>query len=43
MFDFYNTMYEMAYLTKQDIHDAAYWGVITLIDYKTITGVEYVA
>jgi hypothetical protein len=41
MFDFYRIFYQMGYLEKQDVHDAAQWGVITLQDYKTITNEEY--
>jgi hypothetical protein len=43
MIDFYSIMYKMGYLSKQDIHEAANWGVINLTDYKTITGTDYVA
>ncbi|MFU0784574.1 XkdX family protein [Clostridium sp.] len=43
MFDFYSIFYKMGYLTKQDVYDAAKWGVITLENYKTITGEDYVA
>lgn len=42
-FDFYKTFYSMGYLSKKDVHEAAYWGVITPEDYKEITGEEFVA
>lgn len=40
-FDFYNTFYKMGYLTKDIVHEAAQWGVITLAEYKEITGEEF--
>lgn len=43
LFDFYNTFYKMGYLTKDIVHEAAQWGVITLAEYKEITGEEFVA
>ncbi|EMI10354.1 XkdX family protein [Anoxybacillus gonensis] len=43
MFDFYKIFYQMGYLTKQDVHDAAEWGVITLEEYQEITGEEFTA
>ncbi|MGG3987538.1 XkdX family protein [Bacillus smithii] len=42
-FDFYNTFYKMGYLTKDIVHESAEWGVITLEEYKEITGEDYVA
>ena len=36
MFDFYNLFYSMGYLTKEDVYEAAYWGVITKEEYKLI-------
>lgn len=42
-FDFYKTFYQMGYLTKDTVHEAAEWGVISLDDYKEITGEDYVA
>lgn len=42
MFDFYRVFYQMGYLTKQDVYDAATWGVISLGEYKAITGEEYI-
>lgn len=42
-FNFYNTFYKMGYLTKDIVHEAAEWGVITLEEYKTITGEDYSA
>jgi len=41
MFEFYSLFYKMGYLKKQDIYEAAYWGVITKEEYKIITGEEY--
>lgn len=41
MFDFYNIMYDMGYLQKQDIKDATDWKVITSEQYKLITGEDY--
>lgn len=43
MFDFYKTMYGMGHLDKNDVHEAAQWGVITLSEYQAITGEEFVA
>ncbi|GGJ68266.1 putative XkdX family phage protein [Anoxybacillus voinovskiensis] len=43
MFDFYKIFYQMGYLTKDDVHEAASWGVITLEEYKLITGEDFVA
>ena len=43
MFDFYSVFYKMGYLTKDNVHEAASWGVISLADYKTIIGEEFVA
>ena len=40
-FDFYNLFYKMGYLTKDIVHEAAEWGVITLEEYKEITGEDY--
>lgn len=42
-FDFYNLFFKMGYLKKDMVHEAAYWGVITLSEYKEITGEEFVA
>lgn len=42
-FDFYNTFYKMEYLTKDIVREAARWGVISLTEYKQITGEEFVA
>lgn len=42
-FDFYNTFYKFGYLSKEIVHEAAQWGVITLGEYKEITGEEFVA
>jgi hypothetical protein len=33
----------MGYLTKEIVHEAARWGVISLTEYKEITGEEFVA
>lgn len=41
MFDFYNLFYGMEYLTLEEVHEAARWGVITKDEYKTITGKVY--
>lgn len=41
MFYFYKTFYELGYLKKEDIHEAAKWGVISREEYKTIVGEEY--
>jgi uncharacterized XkdX family phage protein len=43
MFDFYRVMYQLGYLSKEDVHEAATWGVITTEEYKQITGEDYVA
>lgn len=42
MLDFYRTMYSLGYLDKNDVHEAAQWGVISASDYKIITGEEFV-
>lgn len=42
-FDFYNTFFKMGYLTKDIVHEAAEWGVITLEEYQKITGEEFTA
>ncbi len=41
MISFYKTMYDLGYLDKSDVHEAAYWGVITLDEYKQITGIPF--
>ena len=41
LFNFYNTFYKMGYLTKDIVHEAAEWGVITLEEYKEITGQQH--
>jgi hypothetical protein len=33
----------MGYLTKDIVHEAAEWGVITLEEYQEITGEEFTA
>lgn len=40
-FDFYNLFYKMGYLTKDIVREAAEWVVITLAEYKEITGEDY--
>ena len=42
-FDFYNTFYKMGYLTKDIVHEAVELGVVTLEEYKEITGEEFAA
>jgi hypothetical protein len=42
-FDFYSTFYKFGYLSKEIVHEAAEWGVISLEEYKTITGEDYIA
>ena len=37
-FDFYKLFYEFGYLKKEDVYEAAKWGVITKEDYKEIIG-----
>lgn len=41
MFDFYRIMYGMGYLSKQDVGEAAHWGVISLEEYERIVGEPY--
>lgn len=41
MFEFYNTFYRFGLLPKDEVHEAASWGVISLYDYERITGEEY--
>ena len=41
-FNFYNTFYKMGYLTKDIVHEAAQWRVITSSEYKEIVGEEFV-
>jgi hypothetical protein len=43
MFDFYKTMYQLGYLDKNYVHEAASWGVISLTEYQEITGEEFVS
>ncbi len=40
-FDFYKLFYGFGHLTKEDVYEAAKWGVITKKDYKTIVGEEW--
>ena len=42
-FDFYNTFYKIGHLTKDNVHEAVQWGVITLEEYQEITGEEFTA
>lgn len=42
MFDFYRIMHNLGYLDKNDVHEAAQWGVISAGDYLIITGEEFV-
>jgi hypothetical protein len=41
MFDFYNLFYNMNYLSKEDVYEAARWGCITKEEYKKITKEDY--
>ena len=43
MFDFYRIFYSMGYLSKEDVYEAATWGVISLQEYEQIVGEPYTA
>lgn len=42
MFDFYKTFYDMGYLDRKDIYEAAKWNCITKEEYKIVIGEDYV-
>jgi hypothetical protein len=43
VFDFYRIFYSMGYLSKEDVYEAATWGVISLQEYEQIVGEPYTA
>lgn len=40
--NFYMAYYNRGYLTKVDLKNLVSWGVLTPLEYRTITGEEYV-